>query len=113
MARVVERLRHIQTSIAHICSMLSDKTFDKMYADPMERAAFERFIEIISEASRHIPDELKALHSEIPWQDIANTGNFLRHTYDRLDAAILRDVAEKDLVVLERAVVDLLARLER
>lgn len=43
--------------------------------------ATERAIGIISEASRHIPDDLKALAPEIPWPKIAGIGNVLRHDY--------------------------------
>jgi hypothetical protein len=36
----------------------------------MQRAV-ERGLEIMSEASRHIPDDLKALAPDIPWRQIA------------------------------------------
>jgi uncharacterized protein with HEPN domain len=39
-------------------------------------------IEIISEASRHLSDELKARHPEIPWPKVAGIGNVLRHDYE-------------------------------
>ncbi len=42
----------------------------------------ERGIEIISEASRHIPEHLKATEPEIPWRQIAGIGNVLRHGYE-------------------------------
>src|ERR1700730_13342047 len=35
----------------------------------------ERGIEIISEASRHLTDEMKARHPEIPWQKVADRGS--------------------------------------
>jgi hypothetical protein len=35
----------------------------------------ERGVEIVSEASRHLPPELKARHPEIPWQKVAGIGN--------------------------------------
>jgi uncharacterized protein with HEPN domain len=35
-------------------------------------------VEIISEASRHLTDELKARHPEIPWEKVAGIGNILR-----------------------------------
>ncbi len=41
-----------------------------------------RCLEIISEASRRLPDELKARHPDIPWTDVAGAGNVYRHDYE-------------------------------
>jgi uncharacterized protein with HEPN domain len=43
--------------------------------------AVTRCLEIISEASRRLPDELKARHPSIPWKEIAGAGNVYRHDY--------------------------------
>ncbi|HEB79602.1 MAG TPA: DUF86 domain-containing protein [Rhodospirillales bacterium] len=43
------------------------------------RRAVERGIEIISEASRQIPPEMKSNYPDIHWQEIASIGNLLRH----------------------------------
>lgn len=47
--------------------------------DDVETLALQRAIEIISEASRHIPEETKARHATTPWRRIADIGNTLRH----------------------------------
>ena len=41
-----------------------------------------RSLEIISEASQRLSDELKARHPDIPWRDMAAAGNFYRHNYE-------------------------------
>jgi len=43
-----------------------------------------RCLEVISEASRRLPAELKARHPSINWQRIAGAGNVYRHDYDDL-----------------------------
>jgi uncharacterized protein with HEPN domain len=43
--------------------------------------AIIRSLEVISEASRRLSDELKARHPDIPWRDMAAAGNFYRHNY--------------------------------
>jgi len=70
----------------------------------------ERGIEIISEASRHLPDALKARHSEIPWRKVAGVGNVLRHEYERIAPEVLWSVAHDDLPTLEQVCRDELAR---
>jgi uncharacterized protein with HEPN domain len=56
--RAKYRLRDIANAIDDIDSLLSGKSFSDVQADRFMRAAFERFLEIISEASRHVPDAL-------------------------------------------------------
>src|ERR1700730_11423704 len=46
------------------------------------RRAVERCVEIISEASRHIPMQMKVDFPEHPWEEIASIGNLLRHHYE-------------------------------
>ena len=53
--RVSDRLGHIITSIAHMRQMLTDKTMDDVQGDVVLTLAFERLMEIFSEASRYIP----------------------------------------------------------
>lgn len=39
-------------------------------------------MEIISEASRRLPDEIKARYPRIPWREMATAGNVYRHEYE-------------------------------
>jgi uncharacterized protein with HEPN domain len=66
--RALFRLRDMKDAISEINSLLADRTFEVMYADKVVRAAFERFLEILSEASRSVPDDWKdAAAPDIPW----------------------------------------------
>lgn len=99
------RLNDIKDAIVEIRTLLDDKTFASLNAERATRAAFERFLEIISEASRHIPEDWKAADApEIPWRSIADLGNHIRHAYHKLDAEILWNVYEDSLGELEAAV---------
>ncbi len=71
-------------------------------ADWQRKWLVERGVEIISEAGRHLPDELKARHPEIPWQKVAGIGNVLRHDDERVAAPVLWKLAQADLPELER-----------
>jgi uncharacterized protein with HEPN domain len=76
------------------------------------RLATQRGIEIVSEASRHIPDHLKPRYPGIPWRDIAGIGNLLRHGYDTLDHAVIWGVVEAHLPSLKAAVEAMLREIE-
>ena len=51
--RIGRRLEDILTAIADIERLLAGMTFEALAADRFRQAAFERFLEIVSEASRH------------------------------------------------------------
>jgi uncharacterized protein with HEPN domain len=46
--------------------------------------AATRALEIISEATRRLPQEMRERHSNLPWRDIMDAGNFYRHQYDNV-----------------------------
>jgi uncharacterized protein with HEPN domain len=73
----------------------------------LERAAFvhdtrtvyavTRCLEIISEASRRLPDDLKLRHPEIPWKQMAGAGNVYRHDYEDVAARFVWETVHRDL----------------
>ena len=108
--RSVFRVRDVKQSILAIRQLLADRSFESMYADVVVRAAFERFLEILSEASRSIPDQWKQEHGPaIQWRQVADLGNILRHAYHRTDAKMLWEVYQNDLTPLEAAIDGMLA----
>ena len=102
-------LDDILDSIANIDRVLSGKTFHDFEGDWLLRRGVERGIEIISEASRRIPAELRALRAEIPWNEIAAIGNILRHKYHSISMPIIWEVVQKDLPPL-KAAIEVIAR---
>lgn len=85
------------------------------FLDRMSREAFRedrrtfhavtRCLEIISEATRRLPQSLKERHTHLPWRDIADAGNVYRHEYDNVAADFVFKTATVDLPML-LAVVD-------
>ncbi len=60
---------------------------DTFKADLRTVYAVTRCLEIISEASRRLPDELKAQHPSIAWKEMAGAGNIYRHDYEDVVAS--------------------------
>lgn len=58
----------------------------------------------ITEAVRHLPDDLKQRRPDMIWRDIERTGNLLRHNYFRIDRTIVADIVRNDLPALLQAV---------
>jgi uncharacterized protein with HEPN domain len=104
-----ERLQDIANAIAKIERFLSLKSFDDFCTDDMVHDAVIRNLEILSEASRHVPVDLKARASQVAWREVADFGNVLRHGYEAVNDAILWSTIEQDLPVLKVAVETLLS----
>ena len=60
------------------------KSFEDFKRNWVLRRALERGLEIISEASRAIPDDVKNLETDVPWRSVHAIGNILRHQYHSL-----------------------------
>lgn len=111
--RTIFRLKDIVEAIDMIDALLAQTEFATLESDRVKRAAFERFLEILSEASRHISDDLKSQETEIPWQRVAGIGNHIRHAYHKVDFQILWNIwSDGDLAALGGAVGRMIARLE-
>jgi uncharacterized protein with HEPN domain len=63
----------------------------------------QRAIEIISEASRAIPNELTGSRLEIPWSKVRGVGSVLRHEYSGLSDRIIWNVVVDELPRLKAA----------
>ncbi|MBJ3784343.1 HepT-like ribonuclease domain-containing protein [Devosia sediminis] len=104
------RLEHIAESADLALCLLDGLNVETLAERPHTRAAFERYLEIISEASRHVPDDLKSSHGpDIPWRAMAALGNVLRHAYHLTDLEILWRIYEQDLRPLRSSVAAMLA----
>jgi uncharacterized protein with HEPN domain len=97
------RLADIIEAAERLRQLLADTPLDRFDTDWQMQWLVERGIEIISEASRHLPDDLKARHPHIPWRKVAGIGNVLRHDYGRVAAPILWSLVRDHLSPLEQA----------
>ena len=108
--RVIERLKDISDNIDAARAFVAGKTLDQFNADQMLNYAVVRALEIVSEATRHLPDDIKARHPHIAWQAIQSSGNVFRHGYKAVTLEVVWDTVQRDLAPLKAAV---LAELER
>ncbi len=111
--KVLERLEHILEAISRIESFMKGKRRGRFLSDPLLVDAVERNIERISEASRHIPEEMKARFPGIAWKDIAGIGNVLRHDYPYVSPREIWDTFENDLPQLKVVVSKMIGEIER
>lgn len=110
---ITAALQDIIDNIQLARSFVEGLSFHDFQGDRRTSYAVVRCLEIISEASRKIPAELKARHPSIPWKEMAGAGSVYRHHYvgvrDDLvwktvqeDLERLRLVAEQELKALSQ-----------
>lgn len=73
---------------------------DDQYLVDMAQDAVERNLQIIGEATNHLPAEITDAHPEIAWPQIRGFRNILVHHYFGVDVATVRDVIESHLPAL-------------
>ena len=106
------RIHDMLESIRGIERAIRSKTPSSYSKSWVTRSAVERGIEIISEASRHLPKELKAKHKNVRWKDIAGIGNILRHEYQRVASDIIWRAVKDHIPDLKSALLEMKAELE-
>jgi uncharacterized protein with HEPN domain len=97
---LLPRLQDIIEAAERIQLLMDGVSLDAFEADWQRQWLVERGIEIISEASRHLTDELKTRHPEIPWKKVAGIGNIFRHDYGNIAAPVLWALVRDNLPLL-------------
>lgn len=99
-----QRLEDIRDNIAAIRHFVRGLSFEDYQNDQKTIYAVTRALEIISEAAKRLPEEVKERHPSIDWPAIAAVGNIYRHEYDVVDESLVWHTIHRDLTPLEQAV---------
>jgi uncharacterized protein with HEPN domain len=105
-----ERLRDMLEAIEYIerYAVQGREAFER---DELIQNWMVRHLQIIGEAARALPQDVRDLGSDVPWSKIIGMRHILVHDYFRIDTEIVWDVVERDLPVLKRAMQALLDEL--
>ena len=105
-------LNDIQHHIAMAQGFIAGINYEAFKDDNLHLYAVTRCLEIISEASRRLPQELKARHPSIEWREMAAAGNIYRHEYEDVAASRVWRTLTVNLPLLHDVVVQELAAFE-
>lgn len=102
-------LKHILESIEWIEKDTKEMSKDDFLKNVPIQDAVVRRIEIIGEAIRNLPSDLKNENKDVSWQDIMDMRNKIIHEYFGVDLELVWEVVKKDTPELKEKVEKILS----
>jgi uncharacterized protein with HEPN domain len=97
-------LLDIQHHIAMAAGFVAEMDYETFKDDNLRLYAVTRCLEIISEASRRLPDALKTRHPSVEWKQMAAAGNIYRHEYEGVSARRVWTTLQHHLPILKQII---------
>ena len=104
-------LKDILDSIQRIETYTKGLTFSKFSHNKITIDAVIRNLEIIGEASKNLPANLKSLRKEVPWKEMAGMRDKIIHEYFGVDLDIVWKTIKASLPSLKKPLKDILKNL--
>ncbi len=106
------RVQDILDAIAKIQRFTSAVDFEAFENDEELLDAVVHNLTVIGEAANHVPAEIAARYSEIPWRQMIDLRNFSVHAYWNLRPSVIWDTIQNDLPPLVEPLRKLLPEAE-
>ena len=98
----LDYVEDILDSIESVAEFISGMSLDVFMDDKKTQFAVIRALEIIGEASKNIPSEVRNSYLEIPWNEMIGMRNKLIHEYTGVNLEVVWDTAKKDLLYCKK-----------
>ncbi len=105
-------LQDILTAISAINSFIDSMNFESFQDDDKTTSAVIRKLEIIGEAIKYLPEELKNKYPEIKWKEIAGMRDRLIHGYFGIDYSLVWETITVNLPLLQKEIIMILENLK-
>jgi len=105
-------IKDILNSILKTEEFIGDMSYRDFIEDDKTSSAVVRKLEIIGEASKNIPKEIRMKYKEVPWSDMAKMRDKITHFYFGVDYEIVWKVIKERLPTLKQQIQKLLEEVE-
>lgn len=93
-------LRDMLEAAEKACRFVAGMTLEEFLENEEKIFAVTRALEVIGEAAKQVPVQVKRHYPEIPWRAVAGTRDKLIHAYFDVHAELLWSTVDDDLPVL-------------
>lgn len=101
-------LQDVLSAIRKIEKYVGETSFEEFAKDDKTTDAVVRNLEIIGEATKRMPSEIKGKYSSIEWKKIAGLRDILIHAYFGVDLEIVWDVLKNKLPDLKKKIEEII-----
>jgi uncharacterized protein with HEPN domain len=105
-------LKDILEAIRKLEKYSNSLTFDDFVKDELRQDGVVRNLEIIGDAVKRIPNDVKERKPQIEWKKIAGLRDVLIHAYFGVDLKIVWDVINNKTPMLKQNVLEMLSETE-
>ena len=96
----LDYVRDMLNSAEKAIEFVEGMEFEQFSRDEKTTYAVVRALEIVGEAAKKIPVDLRQRYSEIPWRDIASTRDKLIYEYFGVNLSVVWRSIKEDLPIL-------------
>jgi uncharacterized protein with HEPN domain len=106
----LDYLDDIRDSLRKAQAFVAGMTFDEFALDEKTNFAVVRALEIVGEATKRIPAEVKGRSPNLPWRDMAGMRDKLAHDYSGVNLEVVWETATKEAPALEAEIRTLISQ---
>ena len=105
-------LEDILESLGLIEQYIGDMKFNSFKMDRKTIDAVVRNFEVIGEASKYIPENIKEKFQDVDWAGMVGLRNRIAHQYFNIDLSIVWNIIQQELPELKKQMEDILTQSE-
>lgn len=110
---IFDYLVDILTECDYLLESAKNLTFGDFVQNEHLKRAFTRSLEIIGEASKKIPQDVREKFPHVPWRQMAGIRDVLAHEYFGVDYAVIWEVVTTEIAAIRDSIARVVSSLEK